>query len=112
MNVSGEEALRFWAIYDEYENKRSALNKMRLFLIYDYMAAYPVLSDKKALEITDRYFENDKAVARLHRQYYKRVKKALSPLKAAQFVQLEGYLETQFECRYKVGFHSSVIRFQ
>jgi hypothetical protein len=68
MNVSGEEALRFWAIYDEYENKRSALNKMRLFLIYDYMAAYPVLSDKKALEITDRYFENDKAVARLHRQ--------------------------------------------
>lgn len=93
MNVSGGEALLFWSIYDAYENKRRSLSEERLFLIYDYMVAYPVLTDKKASEITKRLFKNDKAVARLHKQYYKKVRRALTPLKAAQFLQVESFLE-------------------
>jgi hypothetical protein len=93
MNLSGQEALDFWLIYDDYEDERRRLGEERLLLTHDYMIAYPSLSDAKASEIATRCFKNDEALARLHKQYYKKIKKALSPLKAAQFVQVEGYLQ-------------------
>lgn len=93
MNLSGKEASDFWSIYDDYEDKRRILGEQRLLLIHDYVIAYPTLTDTQASEITSRCFKNDEALARLHKQYYKKVKKALSPLKAAQFVQAEGFLQ-------------------
>ena len=93
MNLSGKEALDFWPIYEYYEDKRRMLGEERLLLIHDYVIAYPTLTDAQASELTSRCFKNDEALARLHKQYYKKVKKALSPLKAAQFVQAEGFLQ-------------------
>jgi len=93
MNLSGKEASTFWAIYEDYEEKRKMLGEERLFLIHDYVIAYPTLTDANVAEITSRCFKNDEALARLHKKYYKKVKKRLSPLKAAQFVQVEGFLE-------------------
>jgi hypothetical protein len=93
MNLSGKEAYDFWSIYEEYEDKRKVLGEERLLLIYDYVIAYPSLTDTKASEITSRYFKNDEAQARLHKKYYKKVKKALSPLQAARFAQAEGFLQ-------------------
>jgi len=93
MNLSGKEASDFWSIYEDYEDKRRMLGEERLLLIHDYVIAYPSLTDAKASEITSRCFKNDEALARLHKKYYKKVKKALSPLKAAQFVQAEGFLQ-------------------
>jgi len=93
MNLSGKEASDFWSIYEDYEDKREVLGEERLLLIYDYVIAYPSLTDTKASEITSRYFKNDEALARLHKKYYKKVKKALSPLQAARFAQAEGFLQ-------------------
>ena len=93
MNLSGKEASDFWSIYEDYEDKRTVLGEERLLLIYDYVIAYPSLTDTKASEITSRYFKNDEALARLHKKYYKKVKKALSPLQAARFAQAEGFLQ-------------------
>ena len=93
MNLSGKEASDFWSIYEDYEDKRKVLGEERLLLIYDYVIAYPSLTDTKASEITSRYFKNDEALARLHKKYYKKVKKVLSPLQAARFAQAEGFLQ-------------------
>ena len=93
MNLSGKEASDFWSIYEDYEDKREVLGEERLLLIHDYVIAYPSLTDAKASEITSRYFKNDEALARLHKKYYKKVKKALSPLQAARFAQAEGFLQ-------------------
>ena len=93
MTLSEKEASIFWPIYDDYEDSRRKLGEERLLLIHDYVIAYSSLTDAKASEITLRCFKNDEAIARLHKKYYKKVRKALSPLKAAQFVQVEGYLQ-------------------
>lgn len=93
MNLSGKEASRFWTIYDIYEDKRMLLGEERLFLLHDYVIAYPSLTEAKASEITSRCFKNDEALARLHKKYYKKVRKELSPLQAARFIQVEAYLQ-------------------
>ena len=93
MGLSVQEASDFWPIYEDYEDKRRVLGEERLFLIYDYVIAYPSLTDAKASEIISRCFKNDEALAKLRKQYYKKVKKALSPLQASQFVQVEDHLE-------------------
>ncbi len=93
MNLAEKEALTFWAIYEDYEEKRRMLGEERLFLIHDYVIAYPSLTDANVSQITSRCFKNDESLANLRKKYYKKVKKALSPLKAAQFVQVEGFLE-------------------
>ena len=93
MQLSEKDALSFWAIYEDYEDKRQKLGEERLFLVHDYVTAYPTISDAMASKITSRCFKNDEALGKLRRSYYKRLSKALSPLKAAQFVQVEGFLE-------------------
>ena len=93
MGLSVQEASDFWPIYEDYEDKRRVLGEERLFLIYDYVIAYPSLTGAKASEIVSRCFKNDEALAKLRKQYYKKVKKALSPLQASQFVQVEDHLE-------------------
>jgi hypothetical protein len=93
MNLSGHEASRFWAIYEVYEDKRTLLGEERLFLLHDYVIAYPSLTEAKASEITARCFKIDEALARLHKRYYKKVSRELSPLQAARFIQVEAYLQ-------------------
>jgi hypothetical protein len=60
MQLSGREALDFWEIYEDYEDKRRRLGEERLFLIHDYVIAYPSLSDTDVSQITSRCFKNDK----------------------------------------------------
>ena len=103
MNLSGKEASDFRAIYEEYEDKRRILGEERLLLIHDYVIAFSSLTDAKASEITLRCFKNDEDLARLHQKYYKKVKKVLSPLKAAQFVQVEGYLQNVVRIQLQNG---------
>jgi hypothetical protein len=103
MNLSGKEASDFWSIYEDYEDRRRKLGEERLLLIHDYVISYSSLTDAKASEITSRCFKNDEALARLHKKYYKKIKKELSPLKAAQFVQVEGYLQNVVRIQIQNG---------
>jgi hypothetical protein len=95
MNLSEADGAKFWPIYDVYEAERKKLGAERAAIITEYAKNYSSLTDAKADELMARIFKNDLSVDKLHKSYYAKVKKALSPMKAAQFFQIEVYLQNQ-----------------
>jgi hypothetical protein len=93
MNLSTAEAGVFWPLYDRYESERKKLGADRLTIIADYAANYVGLTGQKADDLAQRIFKNDIAFDKLHRKYFKTVKKQIGSLKAAQFMQIESYLQ-------------------
>ncbi len=92
MHLNVSEANCFWDIYEHYELQRERLDSERLKIVNDYIAAYQRLDEKSADKIVTRCLENDQEMETLHQKYNKIVKKNVSALKAAQFMQIEIYL--------------------
>ncbi len=84
----------FWTLYDEYEVQRKALGQRRLTLLDKYVSNYKSLNDVA----TDALVKEGQAVRnannKLIDKYYKKIKKVSGSKKAAQFYQIESYIQS------------------
>jgi len=94
MKLTTEEATGFWPIYDEYEKARKEYGVRRVNNIVDYANNYAALTDEKASELIKKSLDNQASFIKLQASTYKKMLKAVSAKRAAQFIQLEQYLET------------------
>lgn len=100
MKFDDTEATAFWPVYEEYAEKRKNLGADRIAALEDYVNNYENLTDEKAEELTKKIFKNNSQLDKLQMKYYNKMKKAVSPLRASQFMQLESYLQTMI--RYEI----------
>lgn len=94
MALSAEEDTKFWPIYDAYTADRGKIAGERISTIEDYAKAYTNLTDEQADGLVKRIMKNDQANQKVMNKYYSKVKKVLGATKAAQWLQLEYYLQT------------------
>lgn len=94
MQFSPAEAEAFWPVYDAYMVERQKLGNDRLRIIEDYAKNYSTLTNQKAQDLTVAAMDNDLKISKLEKKYYKKFSKALTPLRASQFMQLDNYLYT------------------
>lgn len=94
MKLDEAQSAKFWPMYDEFQEKRRGLAQERLQIIKDYGAQYASMTDDQATSLVKRIFKNDKAYSKLQESYFKKFSKSISPIKAAQFLQLEEYFRT------------------
>ena len=88
------ESKDFWTIYDKYEAARKEIGKERIKGLSDYAQNYKTITDEQADELVSRTFENHSKFNELLSSTYNQMKAVIPTIKAAQFVQLELYLET------------------
>jgi len=93
MKVTEAEKATFWAIYDEYEAARKEIGKKRAANIIDYAEHYEALTNENATQIVKTSVEVNAAFTKLLDKTFKKMSKAISPLRAAQFYQVELFLE-------------------
>jgi hypothetical protein len=91
-----KEARLFWPIYNQYMWKWEKLMGDRINLIQDNIEDQDHEVPKKK-EFIRRLYRNDMSLTKLQKKYYSRFRKALSPPKANQFMQIE--YETQNRIR-------------
>lgn len=92
MKLSPQQDSAFWPIYNSYETERRELGKQRIMLIKDYMNSISNVSSERATELVNRGVNLDIGFKKLQQKYYKKMLKAVGPVKAAQFYQIENYL--------------------
>ncbi|MFN0066893.1 MAG: transcriptional regulator [Limisphaerales bacterium] len=94
MQLTGPEAERFWPIYRDYERELAKLGDERLALIRRFAQEYAgrTLADDSAREISRDWLRLQRRRLDLWEKYQGRVAKALSPVRAAQFLQVEHQL--------------------
>lgn len=95
MKLTEAEAPLFWPVYDKYEAERKVLGKQRMELIIDYANNYNKMTNEKATELVNATIGNHEAFSKLQKKAFKEMSKAITGLRAAQFIQFENFLETE-----------------
>jgi hypothetical protein len=95
VKVEGAKQEVFWKLYDEYESHRRQLGEKRFAVLNNYVKNYTTLSAQETDEVMEDIIllttSQDKLIAR----YYNKIKKAIGINTAAQFYQIEWYLQSQ-----------------
>ena len=92
MQLSADDAAKFWPIYAEYNAALTKINDQRVANIQEYARSYSQLTDEKADELVQNAMGYQKMRSELLAKYYDRVKQALGAITAARFLQVESQL--------------------
>ena len=93
VNLQGPAADAFWKLYDEYEVKRKSLGKERIALIKQYAAEYDGITSEQTDALMSQAIKLRNSNDKLVDTYYKKIKKVAGSKAAAQFHQLESYIQ-------------------
>lgn len=92
MQLSADDAAKFWPIYAEYNAELTKVNDQRVDNIEEYARSYSQLTDEKADELVQNAMGYQKMRSELLAKYYDRVKESLGGITAARFLQVESQL--------------------
>jgi hypothetical protein len=93
MELSPEEAAKFWPEYNAYDKELTKLGDERVAFIRMYAENYGSLSDEKVTQIATGLLDLEIRRVQLRKQYFQTMSKALSAKLAARFVQIESQIE-------------------
>ena len=93
MTIPEAQKAKFWALYDEYEDKRKALGRERIKLIEDYANKYGSLDDKTATALMTKKLAWTDKYTKFQQAYFPKFSAAIGGKQAAKLLQLEDYLE-------------------
>jgi len=89
MDFTDEEAKIFWPLYREYGTELARPGDRRIAMIKAFAETYGSITDEQATLFAKDWFALQGDRLKLRKKYFDKVSKAVSPLIAAQFIQLE-----------------------
>lgn len=93
MDLSDDEAPKFWPLYRQYQTELMALNDIKLGVIRDYAKNYDDLTDEKADAAANTILDFEAKRVTLKKKYYELIKGALSAKRSTQFFQVENQIQ-------------------
>ncbi len=94
MKLTEAEADQFWPIYRSYEQDLAPIGDRKLALIREFLANHNAgtLNDEKSKELAAKWLENAQDRLDLWKKYHARISERISPVRAAQFLQVENQM--------------------
>lgn len=89
MDLTDDEAVTFWAVYDKYTAELTTLYDRKYALLLAYAANYDTLTSEQAEKYVAGRAEVEEATMKLRLKYYPLVRQVLSGKKAALFFQMD-----------------------
>jgi hypothetical protein len=89
MNLTADEATKFWPIYDQYQQELNKIGDVRWNLIKSYVANYPNVSPDQAQDFMNKSSSIDQQMIALRDKYISQFEKVISPKKAALWYQID-----------------------
>jgi hypothetical protein len=91
MRLTGPEAEKFWPIYRQYEKDLAEVGERKLKLLREFAAHHSkgTLNDENSKKMAQDWLQNVQDRLDLWKKYHKEISKAVSPIRAAQFLQVE-----------------------
>jgi hypothetical protein len=93
LNLTEEEASKFWPIYDRYQKEINAIGDRLVGVIQDYTTHFSDLSNDKAMKLVDDYLAVEADRVKVRRSYVEEFAKALPGRKVARFYQIENKMD-------------------
>jgi hypothetical protein len=93
MQLNDQQAAIFWPIYRQYQAEQSKLITDKLAIVADYSGNFSTMTDDRADQLAQQLMQIDEKRMALREKYYATMKKALSPILAVRFFQVEQQLQ-------------------
>ncbi len=95
MNLSSEEAEKFWPVYNEYQKQKMQIQKSRIFLVRDFNQNESSLSDSQLREMGDKLIKYISDESSLAVEFHKKIREILPPAKVIRYYQAENQYKIQ-----------------
>jgi hypothetical protein len=89
LNLTSQEAEKFWPVYNEFQDKRNAIQLERQILNRNINKNELNMSDKEMIEAGDKHISLQVQEASLSQEYHKKFREILSPAKIIRLYQAE-----------------------
>jgi Spy/CpxP family protein refolding chaperone len=93
LDLTEEQAQKFWPIYGRYQKDLTAINDRYVRILEEYEGSFANLSDEKAMQLISDYLtaETDRII--LRREYLPQFAEAVPGIDVARFYQIENKME-------------------
>lgn len=92
MDLTDAQATAFWPIYDDYSREMREVWDGRIANMKLFAENYERMTNDMAKQLADRAFKLDEQRGKILKKYYGKCEKAIGPMLAARFVQIEAAL--------------------
>ena len=93
LELSPEQADKFWPLYDRYQKEINAIGDRVIAIVEDYTASFRDLPDDKALQLMERYLAAEAERLQVRRAYLGEFTKILPGRTVARFYQIENKMD-------------------
>ena len=93
MNLTADEATKFWPIFDQYRKEAIKPNDERWALIKEYAANYSTMTDAQAQDYIQRATNVDQQLLALRLRYVPIFEKVISAKKVALWYQIDRHID-------------------
>jgi len=87
--LTGDEAAKFWPVYDVYTQETIKVNDARYGLVKEYAANYRSMTDAQAASYIRRWISVDEAATKLRVEWIPKFEAVLGQKKVAIFFQID-----------------------
>ena len=95
LNLTSQEAEKFWPVYNEFQNKKTDIQQERAQLNRKINQTGMTMSDTERSEAADNLVNMEVKEANLSLEYHKKFKEILSPAKLLRLYQAENQYRQQ-----------------
>lgn len=95
LNLTSQEAEKFWPVYNEYQKQKDMIQQDKRSLIRDFIQTESTLNDNQLTEIGDKFVGYISQESSLAITFHKNLKEVLPPAKVIRFYQAENQYKTQ-----------------
>ena len=94
MKLTAAEADKFWPVYRNYEKEMAAVGDRKLSLIREFITQHQAgtLTDENSRTMAAQWLQNAQDRLDLWKKYHQQISVAVSPIRAAQFLQVENQI--------------------
>src|SRR5262249_48636257 len=93
MALDEKDAAKFWPLYEAFQKELAEPRRKRNRAILDFISAGADLTDANAKRLADQVLDAGEQEARMRKAHFSKLSKALSPSKAARYMQIENKIE-------------------
>ena len=101
LELSPEEAQKFWPVYNQMDKERWAAQKMRREMEHELRKTEETLSDKQAIELTKKFAGSMQKEANLHVDYNEKFLEILPPKKVLKLYKAENEFRMHMIKKYR-----------
>jgi hypothetical protein len=95
LNLTPQEAEKFWPLYNEFQDKKNKIQVEKLRINRNFNQNELNMSEKEMIEAGDRFIALDVQGAALAQEYHVKFKEVLSPVKVLRLYQAENQYRMQ-----------------